>query len=494
MRQRLELALFAALALYALIPLAAMLRFAVASDAVFAGSDGAFPADQFQYMTWIREYSEGLLASNTLDIAPSHDVFLHPMFVLSGLVVRLGVGIELAFLVWKPVALVALFLGFRAYVWRFVPGRWERFAALGVALFFSAPTVFGGDLLSAGGETMPALLLWGYLPAALSVALMPVLLLGLEQRRRLLLVAACGALVSWLHPWQGQVLLVTAVAALLFEPRRLRSASVLVPLAAVAAPIAYYFVLSRADSSWELAQRANEAVGDLPLWSVLVALLPLAVPAVWGARRVLGGGGGFAERMLVIWPVATVLVFAFASPSFPSHVLEGVSLPLAVLAVTGLASVRRRAAVVGVFAALMTLPGAVYMLDWLRDTVGAGGSVRYLSGGEDRALSALRSTPGGGGVLSRASFGALVPAATGRQSWVGHPSWTRSYSERARQVEALFSGTLPPAETAQLVRSSGAAFVFVDCSLVATALPALREVSLETQGYGCAAVVRVRRP
>jgi hypothetical protein len=506
----------AVLAAYALVPLAAMVRFAVAGDLTFAGADGPFPGDQYQYMTWIREYEDHLLASNTLDIAASDHVFFHPMFFLSGFAVRLGIGVEVAYLIWKPVAIAALFFGFRAYVRRFVSDPWLRVAALGVALFFSVPAIFhylwniadseGNDdsLLNAAGELLPATLIWGYMPAAIAVGLMPVFLLGVERivaaldtgarpgTRLLVLVSLTGAAASWLHPWQGQVLLVTAAAALVLRRRfDLRQAWVVIPLAVTFAPILYYFLLSRADSAWALAQAANESQGDLPLWVVMVALLPLAVPAALGVRRF---GAGFGERMLTIWPVATVLVFLFFSPSFPQHVLEGMSLPLGVLAVAGLAALRRPRALVAAFAVVATLPGAVYMVDWLRDTVRVGGQVRYLEPGEDAALDYLDGERAPGGVLTRVYMGTLVPVATERQSWVGHPSWTRDFEERVAATEALFAGGLSAEDAEALVRDSGAAFVLVDCERAATAVPALRPLAQDERRFGCATVLRVNGP
>ena len=321
-------------------PLVAMLLHAAGDDGlVFAGADGPFAADQFQYFAWIREYASSLLADNDLDLAPSDRVFLHPMFLLSGLGVRLGLSVELAFQLWKPVAIAALFLGARAYVRRFVPEPGARVAALAIALLFASPALLlvGDDVIGASGEMFPAAQLWGYLPAAISIGLMPLFLLRIERldRPRALPVACVlGAIVSWLHPWQGQVVLVTVVAAALVLRRRdLPWARLAVACAATLAPLLYYFVLSLTDPSWELAAEANEAIGRLPVWTVLVALLPLAVPAALGVRR----PDTLGEAMLLVWAPASVLVFLFLSPSFAQHALEGVSIPLAVLAIRGIA-------------------------------------------------------------------------------------------------------------------------------------------------------------
>ncbi|MGG7382776.1 hypothetical protein ACQ7B2_29880, partial [Escherichia coli] len=89
----------------------------------------------------------------------------------------------------------------------------------------------------------PAAQLWGYLPAAISVGLMPLFLVGLERldrRSALPAVCACGAIVSWLHPWQGQVLLVTVLGAIaLLRGRGAPLRRVAIACAATLAPLLY---------------------------------------------------------------------------------------------------------------------------------------------------------------------------------------------------------------------------------------------------------------
>lgn len=503
-----EYGLLTVLALYGTLPLIAMLRHAAGADLVFGGADGPFVADQFQYMTWIREYGEHLLAANTLDVVPSDRVFFHPMFFLSGLGVRAGMSVELTYLLWKPAAIVALFVGFRAYVRRFVDGAWARVSALAVALFFASPLSalvdWGsigsadrrGDLIVGAGEAFPASLLWGYLPAAISVALMPLFLLGVERIARsetssvrdLVLVSLCGALASWLHPWQGEVLVLIVVGAVALERFPRRRSILAVPVAATTAPLLYYFALSRVDSDWELAQQANELQGQLPLWAALVALAPLLAVAAFGLRTMSASLG---DRMLLIWIPAALLVLVALSPSFPQHALEGLSLPLAILAVRALARVPRHAAVAAAVALALTVPGMAWWLDWFRDTVDAGGQAHYLEEGERDAFEYLASERSPGAVLTDAHLGPLIPAKTGRHTWVGHPSWSRDFDERTRQSAALLDGQLPRAKARRLVESSRARFVLVDCASARTARAALRPLVAEARRFGCATVYRV---
>ena len=63
-----------------------------------------------------------------------------------------------------------------------------------------------------------------------------------------------------------------------------------------------------------------------------------------------------------------------------------------------------------------------------------------------------------GGVLARTYAGSLVPGLTGRQTWVGHGSWTPAFGERGY----LMRGDAEAAKAQAFVRATGARFVFAD--------------------------------
>jgi hypothetical protein len=517
--RRLELSMFGAVAVFSVVPLAVLVRHAGAHDLVFSGVDGPFPADQFQYLSWVRQFGDHLLVANQFDIAASSRVFLHPMFLVSGLLSSLGVSTSLAYLLWKPVAVVLLCLGFRAYVTRFLTAGWERACALLIALFCAVPVAalmdwgsidsspdFFSGVARVTAELFPAELTWGYLPTVIAVGLMPLFLLGAERlvrpfsekadphrRRNTLLLAACGATVSWLHPWQGEIVLVTVLGAIAVAGFGRRYLALAAPVVAVAAPLAYYAVLSRADSAWKLAQHANavsgQAGGHIPAGATLLALAPIAIPALWGIR---GRPADFGERMLLLWPVGTALVFMLLSPSFPQHAFEGLSLPLAILAVRGLARIERPVAWTLAFALALTIPGTAWALDTMRKNMNSGQQPFYLTRDEQSAFDYLRMSREPGGVLPTAYLGPLVPDRTGRRTWVGHVSWTPDFEGRLRETEALFYGKLPSDRAVALVRSSGASFVLSDCKHRADLLPALDPIVVGVRRFGCATVYRVR--
>jgi hypothetical protein len=499
-----EAGVLALLAAWALAPLARVLIRAADGGLVPSGADEPFAADQFQYMSWIRDGGRHVLASNTLDIHQSAHVFLHPMFVLSGLAWRAGVPMQVAYLAWKPVAIALLFGGFLAYSRRLLPNRASAAAAALLALFFASPVAalmdwltLGGsklrlDAVTVAGETFPAGQV-GYHPTGIAMGLMPVFLLMLERairdggRRWTLLGCAAGALAAWLHPWQGEVLIVVAAGALVLCRSRTALHRSIAPLAATAAPLVYYFVLARADDAWHLAEVQN-TVRHPSLLAVVLALSPLLIPAAVGLRR----PDGFQEYALLLWPPAVLVVFLI-TPTFPAHAFEALALPLSILLVRALAlRSLPRLAVVAVFA-LLIVPGAIWQAHATKDFLDAGDQPYNLTRDERDALSYIEHS-GSGGVLASRYLGPLVPAYTGHQVWLGHPSWTRDYAARAGTVDALFGGALDPARARQAIAASRARTVLAVCRDPADLTAVLPPGSASERRFGCVRVYVLRGP
>jgi hypothetical protein len=426
------------------------------------------------------------------------------MALVSGLGARLGLGVEWSYLLWKPVAALALFGGFAAYLHRFLAGRWQRLAALVLALFFFSPFVLlesGGEAHALAGELMTAGLLWGYLPSVLSVALMPVFLLGLERlasaderpsRVTIALVSGCGLLVSWLHPWQGEVLLLIVgglVAWARLDIDLIRRLAL--PAAATVVPLAYYFLLGVANSAWALARDISINAPDRPLWALAVAVLPLAVPALLGVR---GPAQDVGERALRLWPAAALGVFVL-TPSFPEHALAGVSLPLAVMAVRGMAPLlsgrRVAAALSAIGVAALALVGPLNAGDAVRDSIRDPVQPVWTTDDERASLDWLADQPGEGGVLTTPFLAPAVPALTGRWVRAGHPSWTQDYHARVASANALFDGRLSAAQARALIDDSGVTWVVADCSRRGDLRRMLGDAVTGMWRFGCATVYRV---
>ncbi|HVE69373.1 MAG TPA: hypothetical protein VNB64_12410 [Solirubrobacteraceae bacterium] len=510
-RDPVGLAILAALMAWTLAPIAYLVYRSVAHDLTITGAESLFGIDQLQYLAWVRSQGEHGLAANGFDLRLGDHVFAHPMFTLSGLAWRAGLSLPATLFLWAPVAAGVLFAGFRAYVHRTVEGRWARPAALFLALFFVTPAYAvlswpdwpgAADVSVFAGELAPTGALWGYLPAVIAMGLMPPFLLGVERLMRgapdrtparlVAGTAAVGLLVSWLHPWQGETLLLI-VAVVVLWGREWRSLPRLaVPLAATVAPLLYYALLARADAAWDVARLQTHP--ERPsLLALAVVLAPFALalaarrPDVWSVR----------ERILYVWPAAALAIYLLPiEQGYFLHALEAMSLPLGVLAVRGWQRLRWPAWAAAAALAVCSVPGLVYAAHREREAILSPGQVFLVTAGEARALSRLEAAPGDGGVLASPRIASVVPALTGRRVWAGHPTWTEDFPVRIGAAAELFHGDTDPRRAQRLVRGAGVRYVLADCTAPRDLRPLLGRLVVVRRRHGCATlyVLRVSAP
>jgi hypothetical protein len=514
---RFELLTLGAFFAFGVAALTGMLVRVERSGGVFTGADSYVTVDQLQYLNWIRQASEHAAVENLYDLSESPRSFVHPGVLLAGLLHRVGFGLVASFQALKLLAIPLLFAGTLLYVRRFIPARGDRHVALVLALFSVSPIAAAVGWSGVGtdkhklqldflaGEMWTAHYLWGYMFTAVAVALLPLGLLAYERGRAggrrsfLLASAAAGLLCAWLQPWQGAVFAIVMVAteAVLLRGRPDRGAlraarDLAVPVAATAAPLIYYFVLSQVDSAWDLAGTANES-GGWPLWVMVVGLAPLALPALLAYRLPAPDFGAVALRL---WPLAALLVFYVPAGTFPAHAFQGLTIPLVILAAIGVrARLGARPLSVALGAAIvlvLVVPGVAYRVDQLRGAVNVGLQPFFLEDDEHDALRYLDRVDGDGGVLTTFFSGQAVPAYTGRPTYVGATSWTPDFRVRRAFMDSLFAGQLNRRQAERLIRATGARFLYSDCRGHPDIGPLVGRVTDPPRRFGCATVYRVR--
>ncbi len=487
---------------------------------VLTGANGYDAYDQLAYVAWIRDYHDHLLASNLWQLGGTPHDYLHPMFFLSGLVSRLGINVQLAYLLWKPVALLVLFGGFSAYAQHLLPGRRRaQAAAVLLALFYESPVLaiadWGGhlstaarySLLFSGDDANAALNLWGFDHTAIALGLMPVCLIALDRarstsglgvRRWAAVAAVSGAMVSWLRPWQGAMLLIMMVGLVVMGRPRRRSRLVGLAALTTVLPLLYGVILARSDPSWELFQRHTIGVAPGPAWALLASFGPLLLLAILGLRR--PDRSSDRELLLLLWVPACAAVY-FVAPQFPPHALGGITLPLSILAVRGWSRIQHHLprALAPVLAAaavlLVTVPAAAYKgrqvwLDVSDPTHVFATELQVLSDDQAAVMRFIAQTGGNGGVLATTPLALSVPAFTGHPAYNGHFMW-----EPASQVaaaSAFFAAGTPPAQRRAILRASGAEFVIVDCGTPPALAQAVAALAPPTARFGCMTVLRRR--
>ncbi len=489
---------------------AAMSMWVVASDLwqtrshglVWTGTDGFFIVDQMQYLAWIQAASHHFLISNLFVLRSTPSDYFQPAIVISGGIAALGVAPWLALLLWKPVAVLATFLAIRAYAYRTMSGRGERLAAIALGLFFGSFTVVYGAF-GIVGDMMPGWLSWGYPFGLIAVALVVFGLLSYDRARSAARLAwapgLMGAVASMVHPWQGEaMILIIAIAELIRwrEHARGRGLGLGLPILTVVLtglPLAYYLVLGHVDLSWDLARVASKHA--FSFWSIALGAAPLAIVAGLGYR---GRPRDFLELMTRIWPLAAVLIYVLSASTLsatPLHAFNGITFPLAVLAVTGVRRagwrrVPRPRLVAVVVLVLATLPANAYAIAIAHSyTHPVAGNANYITRDERDALAFLDQDHDPGGVLTRFYLGEVVPGRTGRKTLVGDCLWSEPHCiRRSLAADALFDGSMSRAQARRFVRRSGARFLLADCRGHVNLASLLRPVVVSVRRFGCAAV------
>jgi hypothetical protein len=111
---------------------------------------------------------------------------------------------------------------------------------------------------------------------------------------------------------------------------------------------------------------------------------------------------------------------------------------------------------------------------------------------EDAALAYLAREHRDGGVLTRFYLGTIVPAVTGRHTFVGNCYWSEPHCSHLVNITSeLFAAQLRPPDARRFVHTSGARFVLADRQsrdLTATLAP----ITSAVHRFGCASVYVIR--
>jgi hypothetical protein len=499
-----EFGVLVAFAAVSLFVLALDLWQVVFNGRVWTGTDGVYIVDQLQYLAWIRDASHHVLVSNLFVLRSTPADYFQPAVVISGGLTALGVAPTLSLLLWKPVAVLAFFFGVRAFARRSVTGLWPRRVVLVLALFFGCYTLVYGDV-SVLGDLFPGFLSWGYVFGLLALAAMVWAVVTYEDARvngrRIWLPGVLGAVAGLLHPWNAELLIVVVLMAELVmlagrrggrDQLRLTSATVIV----TGVSLLYYAILGKVDLNWQLAQLASKH--SFPFWSIFLAVAPLLAPAIVAYRT---RPTTFIAAATRAWPVAAFGIFLLSGTSLgatPLHAFQGITVPLAVLAVEGVQllgwrRLTRPLLVGGVAIAAFTIPTTIDELMIARTLAApTPENANFIRRDERSALHYLARDKEPGSVMTRSYLGAAVPGKTGRHTYIGDCLWSEPQClGLTANAQALFDGSLSPAAARKFVLGSGARFVLADCETTADMRKLLGPIIRSSHFYGCAAVYEV---
>lgn len=468
----------------------------VTQGRVWTGVNAVYAQDVTQYLAWIRDASQHVLVSDLFVLRATPHDYLQPAIVVSGGLVAIGVAPWLALALWQPVAVCGVSLAACALVHHELRGRVGRRVALALALF--------GGLIGTFQDLWLPWWTWGYVFGVLSLAAMIGSLLLYERAAQsnasVWPATVLAGLAAWLHPWQGALLaLIVAGAALVVETqphqsrpaRRWRALWRTAPvLIAISLPLGYYALLDWTDPAWRLSERS--LAGGLPPWQVLLMLTPLLAPALLAYRV---RPRSFIAAAARVWPPAAFAVYLASRDGLgnePLHAFLGISIPLAILAVDGIGTLRwpalaprRTLATLAVL--ILTVPQGVSELTGKWRFVRP--SATPITQSDWRAVRYLGRDRQPGGVLAGFALGRYIPAETGRRTYIGDVFWSEPHPQaRQSEVARLLAGRMTPAQAESFVSSTGARFLLADCAVRAKLESDLGPIIRSVRRFGCATV------
>jgi len=240
------------------------------------------------------------------------------------------------------------------------------------------------------------------------------------------------------------------------DPAWLRRAAI---AALIAMPVLLYsLIVTLTNPAFAIFNAQNQLPSPNPL-AYAIGYGVLAVPAAGGVRQLWRQGSSPATLLLPAW-VSTALLLAYMPIGIQRRLLEGIIVPLSVLAVIGLgawqaaesspkraqqANRRRRQAIAVVLALSLPSSGLILTLGILGATHPAAPEFQSIA--DLAAIDWLGvNAPPGSVVLSSLPLGNIIPARTGLRAFLGHGVETLHSRAKAEQVAAFFAGTITLAQ------------------------------------------------
>ncbi len=464
-------------------------------DAVFAGFVEAID-DQNLYATWVEQLRSGRLlttiyatAEEAPPIAPS------PPWLTMGLIARALplptlVTYHLVRLVWGFGYLLVLWLLVREFIAQPLARAFAFVAAAlgsGLGAVVDGVNALAGRPLLMSADLMPES--WGFHSlfvahfsfALTLLALLALVLLRAYRRpsRGLSLTAfATMALLTLTHPYDvgflAPLLAGHFVYCRIARPEGRRAVTVnLWALAGIVPPAAFLW--------WQT--RTNPLVAQWGEQNVLRSPSPLAYLLGFGAVLALAGWGRVVLRrlhretagdwLILFWPLVTaVAVYSYPVLPFERRCVEGVHIPLALLAGIALGhgivpALRRRLSGWsgrGVAALVMALLLAAILptnIKLLADGAMTGRAL--IPRGWVEGLAWIeRNTPAQARLFTSHRTGIFVARCTLRHVHLGHWNVTADVQRKRAMAERFFAPDTPDAERLAILRAAGCGWVAAD--------------------------------
>ena len=436
--------------------------------------------DQNVHLMWARQARDGAFFMRDLFtteglVAGTKPLFVNGLMLLIGWLSRAS-GVEVVF--WYHIVRVA---GAAWALWQLHLLSWEvtggspdrenaRLATLALAAFTTGTGVIAlalpqliGPIVWIDRADNPN---WPLVPEAfifLSALIYPLNIVSFGLLTLVLrhvlngkwFIAFAGALLlSNLHTYDALPLILVAAiwAAWQWKSARPSSQRAVAAIAGATIPIIYQIFVFR--DSEEFRVKALTPTTPPSIWMILIAFLFLLLLSAAGFLKLRDRPQ--ARNLMVLWAVGT-LVMVYAPLSFGRKMLEGLQIPLLMLAGVGLAAIKRAWLMWGLVAVLAISP--LITLRWILNNAANNNIGRaaifmppiYLYNSDVAALHFIENQPQQGAVLCLPIIGGYVPRVTGKYTYAGH--WAETLYMKKQKMPATLryiSGQMSPDQARQL--------------------------------------------
>lgn len=288
-----------------------------------------------------------------------------------------------------------------------------------------------------------------------------------QKPRELAVVFGTALLLSNIHTYDALPFgfaLVLWMAWNLFKDNRAVLPVCLAAIIGLAGPVLYQFLVFRGSEEFRLkALTPTPAPPPLHLLIVFAPILILATIGAWKARR------NPALWLLVSW-IFAVVVLIYTPVSFARKMLEGVQIPLVILAGVGLGAIAARISrpKIAIGATILVLAvSPLYFVGWTLQNAAENNAARlgvlmpplYLPSGDWNALHEIAVRPKSGAILCAPFLGSYAPRETGRHVFIGHWAETLHFEEKWSKTRQFYSGQMAPETARQWLNSNQIEFI-----------------------------------
>lgn len=477
-------------------------------DKVFMGIMLDVP-DHGQYFSWMRELTSSFLASNKLTPEQNDPAFFNLLWLLLGRFGRLfGVGTNIVFQVFRITASVSFLIAAYLVIAWFLAGKEQRRLAFLLVTFTSGfgwvlvllkytitegKLLFPLDVYIAEGNTFLGMLAYPhFIAAAFYIIVFYLVLLG-EKRNQYRFSVAAGLLTAFLG-WQHtyDLILVYGVLAAYIGLCFLRDKSLPVyPTRTLAIiiilsiwPAIYSVWITSVNAVWKgvLDQFSNAGVFTpnplhLPVllgFTFIMACFTFILDRGWKLLNVPND-----EIFLRGWFLAN-LGLIYIPTDYQIHMLNGLQVPLAILATAGLfkyiePGMRRRVkktkrtptresllVILSLSFIIAVIPTNIYLWTWRFFDLNRYDYPFFLLQADIEALAWIDENVGDDDVvLSSITIGQYLPAQTGSHAYLAHWAQTLDYYEKFNRVNEFYDMDTTDERRRRILSDHGVDYVYI---------------------------------